>query len=69
MGVDDGLFQLPDGIVDPAARTVIADQEQRGLEIQSRGEYPADHEVIEVAVSDTNGAALPDHVPDAHRIG
>jgi hypothetical protein len=44
--VPDGMVQFIDGVVDLAGPAVIADQPQRGLEIQSRGEDPADHDVV-----------------------
>ena len=37
----DGLVQFVDGVPDLAGPAMLADQSQRGLEIQSRGENPA----------------------------
>jgi hypothetical protein len=43
----DGLVQFVDGVPDLAGPAVLADQPQRGLEIQSRGEDPADYDIVD----------------------
>jgi hypothetical protein len=44
--VPDGVVQLVDGVADLAGHPLIADQAQRGLEIQSRSEDPADNDIV-----------------------
>ena len=45
--VPDGQVQLAEGTLDLAGHPVIADQRERGLEIQSRREQPPGHDVVE----------------------
>jgi hypothetical protein len=44
--VPDGVVQLVDGVVDLAGPPLIADQAQRGLEVQSRSGDPADNDIV-----------------------
>ncbi len=44
--VPDGLVQATDGIADTAGHATIADQLQRGLQLQPCREQPADHDVV-----------------------
>ena len=43
----DGLLQFADSPPDLAGSAVLADQLQRGLEIQPRSENPADHDIVD----------------------
>jgi hypothetical protein len=43
--VPDGLVQFADGVVDLVGPAVIADQPERGLEVQSCGKDPVNHVV------------------------
>ena len=45
--VPDGLVQFADGVPDLAGSAVLADQLQRGLEIQPRSEDPADYDIVD----------------------
>jgi hypothetical protein len=61
--VPDGVVQFIKGVVDLAGAAVIADQPQRGLEIQSGGEDPVDHDVIHALGNPIMiFGEIPDHV-------
>jgi hypothetical protein len=47
--VSDCLVQFTNGVPDLARGTVLADQLQRGLEIQTRSKNPADHDIVDAS--------------------
>ena len=45
--VPDSLVQFADGVPYLTGSAALADQLQRGLEIQPRSENPADHDIVD----------------------
>jgi len=58
--VPDGLVQFADGVVDLIGPTVIADQSQRRVEVQSCGEQPVNHDIVQAP---GNPVVIFDYVP------